>query len=131
MLIMMSWLKRKKMALFNIVTLISKLSSENELSLNEFYFLHIILSMITEITKLVNGNRIVIPAAIRRSLGLRVGDAVTLVLQDNGELRLLTQTEAVRQAQALVRQHIAKDRSLVDELLTERRDETASAAGQE
>jgi hypothetical protein len=54
---------------------------------------------------------------------------VTLVLQDNGEVRLLTQPEAVRQAQALVRQHVAKDRSLVDELLAERREETAS--GQE
>ena len=84
--------------------------------------------MITEITKLVNGNRIVIPAAIRRSLGLRVGDAVILVLQDNGEVRLLTQTEAVRQAQALVRQHVAKDRSLVDELLAERREENVSAS---
>ncbi len=85
--------------------------------------------MITEITKLTDGNRIVIPATIRKGLGLRVGDAVTLVLQDNGEVRLLTQTEAVRQAQALVRQHVDKDRSLVDELLAERREETAS--GQE
>ncbi len=85
--------------------------------------------MITEITKLANGNRIVIPATIRKGLGLRVGDAVTLVLQDNGEVRLLTQTEAVRQAQALVRQHVDKDRSLVDELLAERREE--AAAGKE
>ena len=83
--------------------------------------------MITEITKLANGNRIVIPATIRKSLGLRVGDAVTLVLQDNGEVRLLTQTEAIRQAQYLVRQHVDKDRSLVDELLAERREETATS----
>ncbi len=79
--------------------------------------------MITEITKLVNGNRIVIPTTIRKSLGLKVGDAVTLVLQDNGEVRLLTQADAVRQAQALVRQHVDKDRSLVGELLSERREE--------
>ncbi len=91
----------------------------------EPYF--IILPMITEITKLANGNRIVIPATIRKGLGLRVGDAVTLVLQDNGEVRLLTQTEAVRQAQALVRQYVDKNRSLVDELLTERREETFSS----
>ena len=82
--------------------------------------------MITEITKLVNGNRIVIPATIRKGLGLRVGDAVTLVLQDNGEVRLLTQSEAIRQAQSLVRQHVDKDRSLVNELLAERREEMAS-----
>ena len=81
--------------------------------------------MITEITRLVNGNRIVIPTTIRKSLGLQVGDAVTLVLQDNGEVRLLTQAEAVRQAQALVRQQIGEDRSLVEELLAERREEVA------
>ena len=84
--------------------------------------------MITEITKLTNGNRVVIPVAIRKSLGLHVGDAVTLVLQDNGEVRLLTQAEAIRQAQALVRESVPKGRSLVEELLAERREE---AAGQE
>lgn len=81
------------------------------------------LTMITEIAKLTNGNRVVIPAAIRKSLGLQVGDAVTLVLQDNGEVRLLTQAEAVRQAQTLVRQSVPKNRSLVEELLAERREE--------
>lgn len=81
--------------------------------------------MITEVTKLTNGNRIIIPAAIRKSLGLTVGDAITLVLQNNGEVRLLTQTEAVRQAQALVRQNVSADRSLVEELLAERREEAA------
>lgn len=81
--------------------------------------------MITEVTKLTNGNRVVIPMAIRKSMGLRIGDAVTLVLHDNGEVRLLTQAEAVRQAQALVRQHVDKDRSLVTELLAERREEVA------
>lgn len=86
---------------------------------------YIILSMISEVTKLTNGNRVVIPASIRKSLGLRVGDAVTLVLQDNGEVRLLTQAEAVRQAQALVREKVPKGRSLVEELLAERREEVA------
>lgn len=79
--------------------------------------------MITEVTKLTNGNRVVIPAAIRKSLGLRVGDAVTLVLENNGEVRLLTRNEAIRQAQALVRQNVPKGRSLVEELLAERREE--------
>ncbi len=95
------------------------------MALNKFDSFYIILSMIAEITKLTNGNRVVIPAAIRKSLGLRVGDAVTLVLQDNGEVRLLTQAEAVRQAQALVRQHVSAERSLVKELLAERREEAA------
>ncbi len=84
-----------------------------------------IQAIIAESTKLTNGNRVVIPA-IRKSLGLRVGDAVTLVLQNNGEVRLLTQAEAVRQAQALVRQQVPASRSLVEELLAERRAEAAS-----
>ena len=91
--------------------------------LNKFGSHYIILPMITEVTKLTNGNRVVIPAAIRKSLGLNVGDAVTLVLQDNGEVRLLTQAEAIRQAQALVRQNVPAGRSLVEELLAERREE--------
>ena len=83
--------------------------------------------MITEVTKLTNGNRVIIPAAIRKSLGLKVGDAVTLVFDDNGEFRLLTQAEAVRQAQNLLPQQIAKERSLFDELPDERSEETASS----
>lgn len=79
--------------------------------------------MITEVTKLTNGYRVVIPSGIRKSMGLRVGDAVTLVLQDNGEVRLLTQAEAVKQAQQLVRKYVPAKRSLVDELLAERREE--------
>ena len=82
--------------------------------------------MIAEVTQLTNGNRVIIPAAIRKSLELRIGDAVTLVLQNNGEVRLLTQAEAIRQAQQLVRQQVPADRSLVEELLAERRKEAAS-----
>lgn len=81
--------------------------------------------MITEVTKLSNGNRVVIPAAIRKSLKLEIGDQVTLVLQNNGEVRLLTQRDAVRQAQDLVRRYVSEERSLVDELLAERRSESA------
>jgi AbrB family looped-hinge helix DNA binding protein len=83
--------------------------------------------MIAEVTKLTNGNRVVIPASIRKSLNLQIGDAVTLVLQNNGEVRLLAQAEAVRQAQALVRQQVPAERSLVDELIAERREETAGS----
>ena len=84
--------------------------------------------MITEVTKLTNGNRVVIPAAIRKGLGLQVGDALTLVLKDNGEVQLLTQAEAVRQAQALVRRHVSNERSLVEELLIERREEVTGGS---
>jgi AbrB family looped-hinge helix DNA binding protein len=55
--------------------------------------------MIREITKLTNGNRIVIPTSIRKSLGLRIGDGVTLIVNNEGEVRLMTHAEAVKQAQ--------------------------------
>lgn len=80
--------------------------------------------MITEITKLSDGNRLVIPATILKRMGLEIGDSVTLVLQENGEVRLLTQEDAVRQAQGLVRRYVSEERSLVDELLAERRAES-------
>ena len=79
--------------------------------------------MIAEVTKLTDGNRVVIPTSIRKSLGLKIGDAVTMILQDNGEVRMLTQAEAIKQAQQLVRKHVPANRSLVEELLAERREE--------
>lgn len=45
--------------------------------------------VIAEVTKITDGNCILIPATIRKSLELLIGDAVTLVLQNNGEVHLL------------------------------------------
>ena len=53
---------------------------------------------------------------------------MTLVLEDNVEVRLLTKAEADRQSQTLVRQHVDKDRSLDKELLAERREDAAGRA---
>ena len=75
-------------------------------------------------TKIAHGGRLVIPAKHRRALGLRTGDEVILRVVD-GELRILSRTEAVRRAQELVRRHVRKERSLVDELSAERRAEAA------
>ena len=73
-------------------------------------------------TRIAAGGRVVIPADFRRELGVDVGDEVILRLLDR-EVRILTRTEAVRKAQALVRQHVPKGRSLVKDLLKERRKE--------
>ena len=73
-------------------------------------------------TKVAAGGRVVIPAEYRQALGLRVGDEVILRVEDN-ELRLITLDQAIARAQALVRQHVPEGRSLVDELLAERRSE--------
>ena len=76
-------------------------------------------------TKISDGGRVVIPAEIRRELGLEVGDAVTLSVIDN-EIRIISRAEALRRAQALVRKRIPKGRSLVAELREERRREAAN-----
>ena len=75
-------------------------------------------------TKIAEGGRIVIPAEYRRALGVEVGDELILRLAD-GELHIMTRAQALKRAQALVRKHVPKRRSLVRELIRERRRETA------
>lgn len=72
--------------------------------------------------RIAEGGRLVIPAELRRALGLEVGDEVIVRVEDN-ELRILTRSEAVKRAQSLVRRHVKGSRSLVDELSAERRAE--------
>ena len=78
-------------------------------------------------TRLAEGGRVVIPAEFRRAIGLEVGDEVIVRLED-GEVRILTPESAIRRAQDLVRRYVPEGRSLVDELLAERRDEVARSA---
>jgi AbrB family looped-hinge helix DNA binding protein len=71
-------------------------------------------------TKIGQGGRVVLPAQLRREAGLAVGDDVVVRLED-GEVRLIKYADAVRHAQALVRQFVEPERSLADELIAERR----------
>lgn len=66
--------------------------------------------------------RLVIPAALRRSLGLTPGASVTLRVAD-GELRVVARSEAVKAAQSRVRRYVKPGRSLAGELIAERRSE--------
>ena len=76
-------------------------------------------------TRLDQGGRVVIPAEYQRALGLQSGEEVILRLE-NGELRMISLPEAIRRAQALVRQHVPAGRSLSDELIAERSSESAN-----
>ena len=70
----------------------------------------------------VNENgRVVIPASFRKRLGIRVGDEVVLQIQDD-ELRIITLKRNIERAQRLVRKHVRPGTSLVDELISERRE---------
>ena len=75
--------------------------------------------------KVSEGGRVVIPIEIRQALGLKEGDVILWELLD-GEARITTRLQRIRQAQALVRKHVAPDTSLVDELIADRRLEASN-----
>ena len=76
----------------------------------------------TETRQRVNENgRVVIPASFRRALGINIGDEVVLRMEDD-ELRITTLKRRVERAQRLVRKHLKRGTSLVDELIAERRE---------
>ena len=76
-------------------------------------------------THLGRNGRVVIPAPVRRALGIEPGDELILVVED-GEIRLRTVGRAARKAQELVRRYSRPGESLADALVAERRDESAS-----
>ena len=70
----------------------------------------------------VNENgRVVIPASFRKALGINIGDEVVLRMEDD-ELRITTLKRRVERAQRLVRKHVKRGTSLVEELIAERRE---------
>jgi AbrB family looped-hinge helix DNA binding protein len=81
--------------------------------------------MLSESTKIAEGGRVVIPAAFRKELGLRPGDELIMRIEEGG-IRLETYAQGLRRVQAMVAKYIPRDgRSLVDELIAERRAEAA------
>jgi len=69
--------------------------------------------------------RIALPAVLRERLGLTFGDSV-LVIEDDGEIRIETATDALKEAQAYMASLVAPGVSLADELISERRKEAAN-----
>ena len=72
--------------------------------------------------RVVEGGKLVIPAAMRRELGIGAGDTV-LVSVDDGELRVRSLTSAIARAQSLVRKYVPEGVSLVEQLMADRREE--------
>lgn len=69
------------------------------------------------------GGRIVLPLEIRKKLGIEAGDEVLLEwIEDSAELRLMTHKMRLQKAKKLVQQYIKPKQSIVDELITERRE---------
>ncbi len=79
--------------------------------------------MLEHRTKIHDGGRLVVPAAYRQALGLAPGEEVILRLEKD-ELRVYSARQALARVRRLVKKH-AGGRSLVDELIAERRKEAA------
>lgn len=74
-------------------------------------------------TVLGRNGRVVIPAELRRQLGVETGDRLILDLDEDGVV-IRTPAMALRRAQALVRRYVPPGRDLAAELLAERREES-------
>jgi AbrB family looped-hinge helix DNA binding protein len=82
-------------------------------------------SVIVAWVRLNQQGRIVIPAECRAAAGLKPGDELLIERIGEGELRLRTRQQAIKEAQAIVARYLPKGRDLVQELIDERRDEAA------
>jgi len=69
--------------------------------------------------------RIVLPAEVRDRLAIKDGDWLTLVVEPDGVIRLLTGAVYARRLRGMFK-HVAPGRRLVDELIAERRREAAA-----
>lgn len=79
--------------------------------------------------KIDETGRILIPAKLRTELNVRPGDPVVLETKGD-ELHVRPYRQAIREAQAIIRKYIPdRDRSLVDELIAERRRSTSVLRG--
>jgi AbrB family looped-hinge helix DNA binding protein len=83
------------------------------------------MNQLTAKAKVTEGGRIVIPAPMRKALGIKVGKNVTLVLDDQG-LHVSTRETALRRIDELMKDKIDPNRSVVDEFIRERREEAAN-----
>ena len=78
--------------------------------------------------QLTENGRILIPAEMRRELGMRAGDQVVLSVCGK-ELRVMTLRERVAQAQQRIRRHFAPGTTMSDRLIQERREEEQHEQG--
>ena len=74
--------------------------------------------MTAQRVRIIEGGKLVIPALMRRELGIATGDTV-LVDVEGGELRVRSLPQAVARAQAILRRHVPEGVSLAAELIAD------------
>ena len=72
-------------------------------------------------TRVNENGRLVIPASFRKALDINPGDEVMVRLEDD-ELHISTLKRRLERAQKLVKRYLKPGESLVDELISERRE---------
>lgn len=72
--------------------------------------------------KLSREGRVLIPAEVRAELGIGEGTSLSLAVE-NGEIRLFDRAHALKRAREIARKYKTPGKSVVDELLRERRNE--------
>lgn len=75
-------------------------------------------------TRMTKEGRVLIPAELRKSLGLKEQEPLTIYAQD-GEIRIVSRLQAIKQMQQRLAKYRVEGVSVVDELLQERRAEAA------
>lgn len=76
-----------------------------------------------EVHVTVNENgRVVIPATVRKALGIEPGDELVLRVIEPGTMEMTTMQGRLQAARDLVRRYVEPGVSLADELIAERRE---------
>lgn len=83
-------------------------------------------NMTEHLVRIGTNGRFVLPAELRRALGIADGDTLVVRLVDD-EVRLATPAAAVRRAQRAVRPYLPEGRSLAEDLIADRRAEADPA----
>jgi AbrB family looped-hinge helix DNA binding protein len=73
--------------------------------------------------RLEKSGRILIPATVRRTLGLAEGSIVVMKVESTGTIGIVSRSQALARARQELRKHVPPGRDLVEELIQDRRKE--------
>nr|CAA6813801.1 MAG: AbrB/MazE/SpoVT family DNA-binding domain-containing protein [uncultured Thiotrichaceae bacterium] len=75
----------------------------------------------THMATIGKSGRLVIPATLRKALGLNEGDGVTIAVKE-GHIEISPVAVSIKKAQDLVKKHLKPEDDLVEMLFEERRE---------